>query len=132
MQAAIESAELYAATDGHARQLADAAYANDVLTIRSLVDALPVPAASPHRAAAVKAFVDFIDPADVGTAAYSAAQDGALEALRLLHECGADLDLGDTQEGATPSGNAAEEGHTAAIRLLAELRADVLKARSDG
>ena len=51
MQAAIETAELYAATDRHALQLAGAARANDVLAMRSLVDALPVPIASPQRAA---------------------------------------------------------------------------------
>ena len=49
MQAAIETAELYAATDDHARQLGSAAYANDVLRMRSLLDALPVPIAGPHR-----------------------------------------------------------------------------------
>ena len=132
MQAAIETAELYAATDDHVLQLADAAHANDVLAMRSLVDALPVPIASPHRAAAVKALVDFIDPAEACTAAFGAAHAGAIEALRLLHECGADLDLGDTQIGVTPSGVAAQFGHTAAIRLLAELRADVDKPSNDG
>ena len=127
MSAAIESAELYAATDGHALQFGSAALANDVLRMRSLVDALPVPLviASPHRAAAVKAFVDFIDPQRISTAAYLAAYEGALEALRLLHECGADLDLGNTQDGGTPGAIAAHKGQTAAIRLLAELRADV-------
>ena len=57
MQAAIESAELYAATDRHAVQFVDAAQDDDVLRLRSLLDALPVPIASPHRAAAVKIFV---------------------------------------------------------------------------
>ena len=132
MQAAIETAELYAATDENAVQFVDAAQDDDMLAMRSLLDALPVPIASPHRAAAVKAFVDFIDPQRIGTAAFGAAEEGALEALRLLHECGADLDLGTTQDGGTPSTNAADEGHTAAIRLLAELRADVHKERNSG
>ena len=93
MQAAIETAELYAAADRHALKLGNAAYANDVLRMRSLVDALPVPVASPHRAAAVKTFVDFIDPQRNGTGAYAAALTGSLEALRRRHRCRSSADL---------------------------------------
>ena len=39
-----------------------------------------------HSAAAVKAFVDFRARRTIGTAAFAAAQEGALKALRLLHE----------------------------------------------
>ena len=85
-----------------------------------------------HKAAAVKAFVDFRDERRVGTAAYGAAQEGALKALRLLHERGADLDLGSREQGHTPSAIAAQFGRTAAIQLLPELRADVHKPRPDG
>ena len=86
MQAAIETAELYATTDEHTFQFSDAAYDNDVYRMQSLLDALPVPIASPHRASAVKAFVDFRDPQLMGAATYAAAESGALEALRLLRE----------------------------------------------
>jgi len=76
-----------------------------------------------HSAAAVKAFVDSEDPRAVGTAAYNAAQEGALKAMRLLHKRGANLDLGEAQQGGTPSAIAAQVGRTAAVLLLAELRA---------
>ena len=36
----------------------------------------------------MQAFVDSRDPRDAGTAAYGAAQEGALGALRLLHATG--------------------------------------------
>ena len=87
---------------------------------------------SKHSAAAVKAFVDLIDPRRPCSSAYAAVEGDALKALRLLHERGADLNRGDPQKGGTPSGAAAQLGLTATITLLAELRADVHKPRLDG
>ena len=110
---------------------------DDTRTMQKLIDGLVAAVGekkhvAKHSAAAVKAFVDFIDDRYGGSAAFGAAQEGALKALRLLHERGADLDLGDTRQGGTPSLVAAQCGRTAAIRLLAELRADVHKPRPDG
>ena len=86
-----------------------------------------------HSAAAVTAFVDFRDIRQNGCAsAYIAAESGALNALRLLHENRADLNMGDIQQGTVPCGIAAEDGRTDIIQVLAELRADVHKAANDG
>ena len=98
----------------------DAAFRDDKRTMQELIDGLTQAVAAKksltrHSAAAVKAFVDFTDDRQFGTAAFCAAQEGALKALRLLHERGADLDLGNTQDGATPSVIAATKGRTAAI-----------------
>ena len=38
--------------------------------------------------AAVKVFVDYLDPRFVGAAAYGAAQEGQLAAMKLLHSLG--------------------------------------------
>ena len=110
---------------------------DDTKRMQKLIDGLVAALASnksvaEHSAAAVKAFVDFQDDRHVGNAAYVAAQEGKLKALRLLHERGADLDLRNTVDGGTPSGVAVQNDHTAAVRLLAGLRADVHKPSNDG
>ena len=54
--------------------------------------------------AAMRAFVNFIDPRLVGTAAYGAAQENRPEAVRLLHEMRADLGKRATDKiGGTPA-----------------------------
>lgn len=73
-----------------------------------------------------------VAPVAIIRAVRFAAKGGALRALHLLHERGADLDLGSATDGATATGIAANNGQTASIKLLAELRADLHKPRTDG
>ena len=127
----------WARAGNKALSLMSAAMRDDTRTMQKLIDGLVAAVGekkhvAKHSAAAVKAFVDFIDEREVGTAAFGAAENGALKALRLLHAHRADLDLDSKQEGASPSVIAAQQGRTAAIKLLADLRADVLKSSNDG
>ena len=82
--------------------------------------------------AAVRMFVDFIDPRHIGAAVYAAGHANRLEAMRLLHEMRADLDKPNTAQGATPASIASQEGHAAMLQLLYGLGADVHRARPDG
>ena len=71
--------------------LQQAAQRDDTKRMQKSIDGLVAALASSknvakHSAAAVKAFVDFSDERQVVTAAYGAAQEGALKALRLLEE----------------------------------------------
>jgi len=84
--------------------------------------------------AAVRKFVDFIDPRNIGAAVYSSADHRAYKAMKLLHSLGADLNVRTTNgEGAVAAGMAAQVGDTAMVRLLHELGADVqCRALIDG
>ena len=82
--------------------------------------------------AAMRMFVDFIDPRPQGTTAYFAAQGGHPMIIRLLHEMRADLDKPNTADGATPTHVAAQCGHTAMVQLLYDLGADVHRANNRG
>ena len=53
--------------------------------------------------AAVRTFVDFIDPRHVGAAVYAAGCANRLEAVRLLHEMRADLDNPATLQSVGPT-----------------------------
>ena len=58
-----------------------------------------------------------------------ASRTGAVDAMRVLIDRGANLNARDTERGTTPMMWAADQGHAAAVRLLIERGAD-LAARS--
>ena len=76
----------WARAQNRAVQLQQAAHHDDTKTMPKLIDSLVVALASnknlaKHSAAAVKAFADFQDDRQLVTAAYSAAEGGALGAI---------------------------------------------------
>jgi ankyrin repeat protein len=120
----------YAEGDNRGWCFAQAVMADNTTAMEKLVDGLTGAIATNKKLkkaapAAVKAFVDFIDPRGVGGAAFGAAQEGSMAAMALLHSLGADLDILSTGQGATPATIAAANGRTEIIQLLAELRANV-------
>ena len=119
---AVKMGKDWARAENRAVTFTYAALDNDTRRMQELIDGLEEAVTAnkkltKHSAAAVKAFVNFQDPREAGNAAFGSAQGGALKAMRLLHERGADLDLGATQQTATPSAIAAQFGRTAAIAL---------------
>jgi len=115
--------------------MAYAAHKGDLLTVKRLQIELSEGVARTKFAkaadAAIRTFLDFIDPRMIGTSAFSAAQENRHEIIRLLHELRADLDKPST-EGATPTIIAAQFGHTSMVQLLYDLGADVHRTSNDG
>ena len=128
--------EEYAREGSRGHDFMYAALAGDMRKMRKLVDGLSAAVAKTKFANeadfAVRTFLDFVDPRDIATAAYCAAQENRPNAVRLLHEWRADLDKPNKAEGATPAGIAAQFGHTAMVQLLYGLSADVHRARNGG
>ena len=113
---AAEFAQHWASLNSHHESFEDAARDDDVTTMRGLIAALRVAARGfdvPEKV--VRAFVDRFGSEGWSAATSATICGNNLGALRLLHECGADLDLGTTQEGATPSEIAAQNGRTASM-----------------
>ena len=105
---AAEFGREFARRENRGYRFGNAAYCDDTATMQKLVDELTAALAKNKKLktstpAAVKVFVDFIDPRDIGAAAYGAAQEGQLAAVRLLHSLGASLDIGTTDLGTSPS-----------------------------
>jgi ankyrin repeat protein len=74
---------------------------------------------------------DLNKKADGATPAFMAAQNGHAEALEVLAEQGADLDLAH-QNGTTPTLIATQKGHTKALKVLATQGADLNQAGLNG
>ena len=85
----------------------NAAVQGDLRTVERLQVELSVAVARTKFAkaadAAMRTFLDFIDPRYVGTAAYSAAQENHPKIIRLLHEMRADLDKPNTVQKSSAS-----------------------------
>ena len=100
----------------------NAAHEGDLRTPKRLPYELSVAVARTKFAkaadAAMRTFLDFIDPREQWTAAYCAAQENHLKIIRLLHEMRADLDKPNTVNEANPTHIAAQQGHTAMVQLL--------------
>ena len=116
--------------------MVNAAHTGDLQVVNRLQVELSVAVASTKFAkaadAAMRTFLDFIDPRNQWTAAYVAAQENHLKIIGLLHEMRADLDKPTTIHGVTPAQIAAGHGHTAMVQFLFDLGADVHLARHDG
>jgi len=114
----------------------DAAFKGDLRTVKRLQIELSVAVARTKFAkaadAAMRTFLDFIDPRKECTAAYCAAEGDHLKIIRLLHELRAGLDEPNTADGGTPASIAAHQGQTAMVQLLYDLGADVHRAANVG
>ena len=126
----------YARELDRAYRFAHAAFDGDLRSMKTLAVQLSEAIARKKFAkaakAAVRTFVDFIDPRHPGAAVYAAAQENRLEAMRLLHELRADLDKPNTVDGASPAYIAASKGNTAMVHLLHDLGADVHRVAKRG
>jgi len=133
---AIAFGEEYARKEDRGYRLTRFAFMGEIREMKRLIIELSVAVARTKFAkavdAAMRTFLDFIDPRQIGTSAYGAAQMNRLEAMRLLHGLRADLDKPNTTEGGPPAGIVAQFGHTAMVQLLYDLGADVHRARPDG
>ena len=129
---AVAFGEEYARNEDRGNRLIWAGHRGQTRIIMTLTDQLSLLASKQKKLAkaadaAMRAFLDFEDPRDNGTAAYAAAQENHPNVIRLLHEMRADLEKPNTVEGGTPTGVAAQIGHTAMVQLLYDLGADIHK-----
>ena len=134
---AVAFGEEYAREEDRSYRMINAALDGDLRTVKRLQVELSVAVARTEFAkaadAAMRTFLDFIDPREEWTAAYRAAGANHPKILRLLHEMRADLDKPSTTETeAVPAHMAAQCGHTAMVQLLYDLGADVHRERNDG
>ena len=105
---AVAFGEEYARNEDRSYRMIHSAFRGDVRTVKRLQIELSVAVARTKFAkaadAAMRTFLDFIDPREEWTAAYCAAQENHLKIMRLLHEMRADLDKPNTvASGAAPA-----------------------------
>ena len=127
--------EEWARTGSRGYDFGYAAGYGDIRKMRQLTHALSAAAAKTKFAKeadfAVRSFVDFIDPRDVATTAFAAAEGNRPEAVRLLLEGGASVGA-TTGGGASALYIACQEGQIECARLLVEAGAATDQADARG
>ena len=129
---AVAFGEEYAREQDRSYRMINAAYDGDTMTVKRLQIELSVAVAGTKFAkaadAAMRTFLDFIDPRKECTAAYVAVQENHPKIIRLLHQLRADLNKPTRKTGSAPAVIAAQQGHEAMVRLLYDLGADIHRA----